>query len=115
MSQIFTDGLSNTLLVSEQVAGCGGLYREWWSNTGIYSYYVDNGTSVFTNGFVGFKSGVNYATCGSFFTTYLMTMRSGPVQIALADGSVRSVNPGITPAMTANLLNPADGSVVNFE
>jgi prepilin-type N-terminal cleavage/methylation domain-containing protein len=115
MSTIFTDGLSNTLLVSEQVAGCGGTYREWWSNAGVYSYYYDFGTSVSTSGFVGFKSGVTYDTCGSFFSSYLMTTRSGPVQIALADGSVRGVNPGITPAMTFNLLSPADGNVVNLD
>ncbi len=113
MSQIFQDGLSNTLLVSEQVASCGGGYNTWYANQGIYTEYLDyGGGQIYSYGYVGFKSGVTYDTCSSFFSSYLMTTRSGGVQIALADGSVRPVSPTISSAMAQNLFDPADGNVV---
>jgi prepilin-type N-terminal cleavage/methylation domain-containing protein/prepilin-type processing-associated H-X9-DG protein len=117
MTQIFTDGLSNTLLVSEQVSACsssGSLvyYDNFFAVSEIYQNI--NG-QVFQSGIVGFKSGVTFDNCGPYFFTYLMTTRSGGVQIAMADGSVRTVNPSISTTTTQNLINPADGNVLGSD
>jgi prepilin-type N-terminal cleavage/methylation domain-containing protein len=114
MTQIFQDGLSNTLLASEQVSGCASSGTLTWYNNyyAVSEFYQSINGQVFQSGIVGFKSGVTYDTCGQYFFTYLMTTRSGGVQIALADGSVRAVNPTISPTTTKYLLDPADGFVL---
>jgi prepilin-type N-terminal cleavage/methylation domain-containing protein len=114
ITQIFQDGTSNTLLVSEQVSACStsGFFPYWISFGAVSEFYLSIGGSVTQGGIIGFKSGVTYETCGPYFFTYLMTTRSGGVQIALADGSVRAVNPNISSATTQNLINPADGNVL---
>ena len=116
MSQIFSDGLSNTLLVSEQVSSCSSSgASSFWYLTGIYNTYQNSNGTITQSGYVGFKSGVTYDNCGPFRNSYLMTTRAGGVQICLGDGAVRAVNPAISPAMAANLFNPSDGQMVNFE
>ncbi len=114
ISQIFSDGTSNTLLISEQVSGCASAgYYQWWSNQGAYSYYYDYGNgNIQQGGYVGFKAGVTYETCGSFFYSYFMTTRPGSVQVAMADGSVRGINPAASQLSTQALLNPSDGGVL---
>jgi len=113
MTQVFADGLSNTLLIGERVAGCStNGYTSWVSITGPYHAYQNNNGSIYTSGVVGFKSGMTYKTCGPFFSTHYMTTRAGGVQVVMADGSVRSVNPSISLATTQNLLDPQDGNVL---
>ncbi len=117
ISQIFADGASNTLLVGERVAFCSSGGTAIWRNMQGPSsfYYSYTSGQISQGGPIGFKSGVTSATCGSFFNTYYMTTRSGPVQIVLGDGSVRGVNANLSTAMAANLFNPADGGVVNLD
>jgi prepilin-type N-terminal cleavage/methylation domain-containing protein len=117
MTQIFQDGLSNTLLASEQVSACASSgYLTWYDNYYAVSEIFENvNGQIFQTGIIGFKSGVTYDTCGPYFFTYLMTTRAGGVQIALADGSVRAVNPAISPVTTQNLINPADGNVLGSD
>ncbi len=115
MSQVFADGTTNTLLLSEQVVGCGngGGNYAYSQMYGPYNYYYDFGNGqIYQGGIVGFKSGVDYNTCGNYYGSYYMTTRAGSVQIALGDGSVRGISPNLSPQMTANLLDPADGQVV---
>jgi len=125
MTQIFSDGTSNTLLFSEQVSGCSSSYQYWFSVYGFYSYYYYtrydaysppyiSGPSNYGNMPTSVKSGVSYGTCGQFYNSALMTTRSGPVQICTADGAVRSVNTSISSTMLYNLLDPSDGNAVNF-
>jgi len=53
---------------------------------------------------------MNSRNCTNYFGTYLMTSRSGPVQIVLADGSVRPVNTSISQATLISLVDPQDGT-----
>jgi prepilin-type N-terminal cleavage/methylation domain-containing protein len=113
ITQIFTDGTSNTMLIGERVNGCAPFYSTGWPFViGPFQYYENFNGTIFTGGFVGVQSGVTYKTCGNNWNSYLMTSRSGPVQIALADGSVRGVNPGISVATFQNLILPDDGNVL---
>ena len=113
MTQIFTDGTSQTLLVGERVAGCQNSgYSSWPSMYGPYMSYQDSNGTIYTSGIVGFKSGVTYKNCGPFYNSYYMTTRSGSVMIVMADGSVRGVDPSISAATTSNLLDPQDGNVL---
>ena len=111
----FADGTSNTLLFGERVSQCSSGSNTWYALYGPYQYYQNFSGSISQGGVVGFKSGVNFSNCGPFYNSYYMTSRSGSVQICLADGAVRGVNPSITAQMTWNLLDPGDGNVVNFE
>jgi len=114
----FPDGTSNTLLFGERSSQCGSAYpSSWWYLQGPYQYYYDygNGQPPQAGGVVGFKSGVNYNTCGAYYNSYYMTTRSGGVQICLADGAVRAVQPTISQAATVALLDPSDGNPINFE
>jgi prepilin-type N-terminal cleavage/methylation domain-containing protein len=124
MTQIFSDGTSNTLLLSEQVSGCSSYgSNSWFYLSGLYSQYIyyrydayspPYSYGPYTYGTSGIKSGVNYSTCGQYYSSYLMTTRSGSLQICLADGSVRGVSPSINSTTMANLLDPSDGNPVNL-
>jgi len=109
-TSVFSDGTSNTMLISEQVSGCASYgTSSWYQVTGPYQYDYGGGNYY---GIVGFKSGAAYKTCGPYLQSYLMTTRAGPIQIALADGSVRGVRDSISVATTRNLLDPSDGNVL---
>ncbi len=114
MMQIFSDGTSNTLLIGERVAGCSSSgYYTWPSIYGPYQYYYNYNGSISTSGIVGFKSGVTYSTCGPFYSSYYMTTRGGSVQVVMADGSVRGIDPAISANDVSNLINPSDGNVLS--
>jgi len=115
MTQVFSDGLSNTLLIGERVAGCSSnQWTTWMSVQGPSAYYYDYGGGNVQQGgrVLGFRSGVTFKTCDPYFGTYYMTTRAGPVQILLADGSVRGVRDSISTVTTQNLCDPADGNVL---
>ncbi|HZZ78758.1 MAG TPA: DUF1559 domain-containing protein [Gemmataceae bacterium] len=107
---IFTDGTSNTLLYSEQVSGCssyGSTY--WYQKIGPSNYFYDyGGGSTSSGGIVGVKTGQNYNNCGSYYSSYFMSTGS-VLQIALADGTVRGLNPNISQAVMNSVLDPGDG------
>jgi prepilin-type N-terminal cleavage/methylation domain-containing protein len=114
ISQVFTDGASNTLLFSEQVAGClngGGV--GWMYTNGISQYSIVSGTYSYSQMIIGVKNGVTYKDCGPYWSSYLMTTRaSGGVQVCLADGSVRMVSANVSQATLQNLIDPQDGNVL---
>jgi len=113
ITQIFTDGTSNTLLYSETVSACSTYGARNWTSyyaQGLYSQYQNYGTPSYS-GIVGVKTGVSYASCGTYWNTHLMST-GGTLQIALADGSVRGLNPAITQAAMASLLDPSDGTAL---
>jgi len=109
MSQIFTDGTSNTMMYTESVAGCASYgSSSWFQKYGPYSYFYDYGTSTSSYGIIGIKTGVNYNTCGTYMQSYYMVTGS-TLQIALADGSVRGLNPTISQPIMWALMDPSDG------
>jgi prepilin-type N-terminal cleavage/methylation domain-containing protein len=116
ITQVFVDGTSNTMLISEQVAGCSNYgYTTWYSVIGPYQTYQNNNGSIYTQGLVGIKTGVTYKTCGPYYSSYLMTTKAGGVQMALADASVRSVGSSISATTFGNLIDPADGNVLGSD
>ncbi len=117
ISQIFADGASNTLLFGERVSACSSSGSALWRSAypPSYGHYTYANGTITETGPIGFKSGVNFTNCGSFFNSYYMTTRNGSVQIVLGDGSVRGVNPNISTIASKNLFNPADGNVVNLD
>jgi len=121
MTQVFTDGTSNTMLAGERVSACSsGGSADWVNVQGIYQYSINqryNNQSPpyiyqYSTGIVGVKSGMTYKNCGPYWSTYLMTSRSGSVQVLLADGSVRGVSPSVSQATLTNLVDPQDGNVL---
>jgi type II secretory pathway pseudopilin PulG len=116
ITQVFSDGTSNTLLIGERVAGCSSSgYADWPSLIGPYQYYQNYEGSIYTGGVAGFKTGVTYNTCGAYWNSYYMTTRSGGVLIALGDASVRAVSPSISATTTAQLVDPSDGAVLGSD
>jgi prepilin-type N-terminal cleavage/methylation domain-containing protein len=116
IAQTFTDGASNTLLFGEHVAGCSSYGSQSWTYIqGPNQQYQDINGSVYTYGMIGFKSGMNYKNCGTYYQQYWMTSRSGPVLICLADGSVRAVDPAISVTTTQNLMDPQDGNTLGAD
>jgi len=113
ISQIFADGTSNTLLVSENVSGCSSYgYNSWYYDPGLYSQYQNSDGQIYSYGYVGFMSGVTFDTCGNYYSSYLMTTRTNNnIQIALGDGSVRSVNTKMSGTTFYSLIDPGDGAV----
>jgi prepilin-type N-terminal cleavage/methylation domain-containing protein len=113
ITQTFLDGTSTTLLFGERVAGCSSSGSSYWpSLTGPAQQFQNYNGSIYTSGVVGFKSGMNFKNCGSYWNTYYMTSRTGSVLVCMADGSVRGVDPSISLATTQNLIDPQDGNVL---
>jgi prepilin-type N-terminal cleavage/methylation domain-containing protein len=110
MTQVFTDGTSNTMLFGERVSYCSsGGGADWNYTYGPYQYNYNYNGSISTSGLIGIKSGMTAKTCGPYFSTYLMTSRSGALQMCLADGSVRSVSPSISQTTFSRVIDPQDG------
>jgi len=113
ITQVFADGTSNTMLISEHVAGCSTSgYYSWYSYQGPQNYYYDyGGGNIQSGGITAFKDGQKYNVCGAYYTTAYSTSRNGSIQIVLGDGSVRGVNPQISVASVNALLDPQDGAI----
>jgi prepilin-type N-terminal cleavage/methylation domain-containing protein len=120
MDQVFVDGTSNTLVISEQVTSCSGYYAPTWYNQQgmqITSQYLDYGYApynpyTYTSGPQGVKAGVTYANCGPYYSNYVMSTRLSGPQCVMGDGSVRQINPAISGATFLNLVTPDDGAVL---
>jgi prepilin-type N-terminal cleavage/methylation domain-containing protein len=115
ISQVFVNGLTNTLVFSEQVSDCATYTTPAWYNKPGLSFsthtYTDGSTT--TSGVQGVKTGLTYANCGSFYPNYLITTVSGRgPQIALADGSVHVLNPNVSSGALLNLVLPDSGSAL---
>ncbi|MFO0935575.1 MAG: DUF1559 domain-containing protein [Gemmataceae bacterium] len=107
------DGASNTLIFSERFGMCpdsvwGADYavNAWMGNN--YYYGVGYMPIIFPR-----YGRPEFSTNPSNCTSYKMhSLSTGVVQIAMADGSVRSVSRSITDGVWALLLNPQDGQVL---
>jgi len=114
IAQVFTDGTTNTLMMSEQ-ASCGS-YNYWPNSQGIssqYQYYdYGSGPQTYSYGQTGIKTGVTIKNCGSYYSYYLIHTRSGTLQIALGDGSVKSIRDSMSKTTFMNMIDPSDGQVL---
>jgi len=121
MTQVFTDGTSNTLLWTEQ-ASCGS-YNYWPSNYGINIYSQNITYNTFSppyhyqyaSGQAGVKTGVTSKNCGNYYSYYLIHTRTGILQITLGDGSVKGIKDSISQATFLNLVDPSDGNVLGSD
>jgi len=118
-TQIFADGVSNTLLFGEHVASCqytgtSDFRYTYGPQQTTYNYTYNNQSPPYvyqySYGVVGFKTNATYSNCGSSSGQYFSTSRGDSVQIAMADASVRGINPTISQTTTQNLIDPADGN-----
>ena len=111
MSQVFVNGFSNTLVFSEQVSNCATYQTPpWYNMQGLSVSSTNYGSSSFSSGPQGVKTGLTYANCGSFYGNYLITTSGRGPQIATADGSVHVLNPNVSSAALLNLLLPDSGA-----
>jgi prepilin-type N-terminal cleavage/methylation domain-containing protein len=138
----FTDGTSNTILFAEKYSRCDGSGSpggNWWMR-GVYhgaksfatgsddSYPGDRLSSVFGGGIgsdgtawlqglnskfqVQPKSPLSTAANGGQCDRRLASTPHNSMNVGLADGSVRSVSPSISPATWFAALTPAGGEVL---
>ena len=103
-----TDGTSNTILITEKWAWCGSTGYVW---SGTYSFGQTNGKSVTTSNpsissYTGIQPGS--VTPGNCQPGYVQAGPSG-FQVALVDGSVRTVPRTISAVTWQRALNPQDG------
>jgi prepilin-type N-terminal cleavage/methylation domain-containing protein len=138
----FTDGTSNTIMFAEKYSRCDGTGSpggNWWMR-GVYhgaktfaggsddSYPGDRLSSVFGGGIgsdgTTWLQGVNSkfqvqpvkptatAANGGLCDRRLASTPHNVMSVALADGSVRSLSSGISPATWAAALTPAGGETL---
>ncbi len=87
LTQVFSDGLSQTLLFGERVTACAGSGEASWPSQQGPSVSVNNidwygWTDHSSYGPTSVKSGMTFKNCGPFYNTAFMTSRSGGVLIA---------------------------------
>jgi len=107
----FQDGTSNTIVFGERYAICAGVGRRWTETTpqnnpwsiGV-SWWNVNGQT--------FDVGKTAQTCN--YNNY-QAMSLGGINVGLGDGSVRTVNPGISVTTWQNALDPGDGQVLGSD
>jgi prepilin-type N-terminal cleavage/methylation domain-containing protein len=113
-----TDGLSNTVLFGEGYGNCDG-----WVRIALYSWHYHNfGLDWFQNpNTLMFQVRPEPKTAPQCLAGqeccdawHAQTPHS-TMNVALADGSVRSVGRGISPATWANVLQPRDGNTVGAD
>jgi prepilin-type N-terminal cleavage/methylation domain-containing protein len=120
----FTDGTSNTLLFTERYAVCisnsiplsRACLWDWWElQTTVpgHDYYpfIANQTSNGDNVGPGAIFQVQPAQ-GNCDPSRASTAHTGGIEVALADGSVRSVAPGVSGATWWAAITPAGGEVL---
>lgn len=124
-----SDGSSNTVLLSEKWAYCSEPYAAdgktnyvyYYGRTysgddpSYYTYTTSTSTYIYNPVFTrdtGIETGVTPATCHG---NMVQTNSGGTFQVALADGSVRSVSGSLPlPTWTA-AVDPGDGQVLGSE
>ncbi|MFO0938780.1 MAG: DUF1559 domain-containing protein [Gemmataceae bacterium] len=107
------DGTSNTILFSERYRSCPDTI--WGSDAALNiwignNYFYGAGMQPFIFPLYGrpeFNS--NTTNCNPM---KMHSVSTGVVQLGMADGSVRSINSGITDDIWSLLLNPMDGRVI---
>ncbi len=137
----FPDGMSNTLLLTETFYMCGkqdqGAYGIYWGPlnfegqaAAVYGYGTNTGPSPNPwvtipapgGSVVYFTPGVNSNTCPLFVDGsganrhgVAMSAHSGSLVACLADGSVRTINSGMSQTTFAMALVPTDGGVMGSD
>jgi prepilin-type N-terminal cleavage/methylation domain-containing protein len=116
-AKTFLDGTSNTIVFAEKYAVCGTATNKvasfYWGETGgACNRMGGQGGNGSIPGFytitVPPQVAPNpFANCNPCM---LQTMTSAGILVGLGDGSVRLVNPTISPATWANAIMPADGN-----
>lgn len=104
LAQTFTDGTSNTMLFTEKYARCGSGGGLWGNPAADFWQPV----------FAAWSKGVFQVRpspddCDPLRAS---TAFRGGIQVALADGSVRSVAPSISAATWWGACTPAGGEVL---
>jgi prepilin-type N-terminal cleavage/methylation domain-containing protein len=102
------DGTSQTAFFAEKLMVCTRdnradlLFHGGWDSAYAPMF---NGRSVGTK----FQTGVTQQNCNS---DVAHAFTAGGIQVALGDGSVRGISPGIDATTWARLVDPADGQVL---
>ena len=131
------DGLSQTVMFAERykncnnVAGGGCTLPAWAWNTirngsdpwssptfgsaqdpGLNGYQMNNGGAEFDYSGVGFQAGPSASACNWYVT---QGGHTGCMLAGLGDGSVRTVNSGISVTTWVNACTPNDGHVLGSD
>ncbi len=134
MPATFADGTSNTVAFAEHYARCGSgavyeTYDYWWSGTASSDGHrratfadLGNGDAVpMTSGNPPISVGSSWWASSTFQTApsvsrcnpaLAQTPHPGGMLVAMGDGSVRQLSPGISPATYWALVTPASNDVV---
>lgn len=122
-----TDGLSNTILFAEVYANCFdrgriALYTWYYQDFGLTQSVApggfDRGTNPTWNAWNGVPNTfmfqvrpdhTPYKLCSNCCSPFFAQTPHNALQVAMADGSVRSVSPGISQQTWNYLMQPADG------
>jgi prepilin-type N-terminal cleavage/methylation domain-containing protein len=105
----FEDGTSNTIVFGQIYTDCGGMQVGWamgvCGNPPTWPYWYTNANYL---ALPLPQFGPSPKACDPML---MQSPYSGVILVALADGSVRSVDSGISPYSWNLALNPADGKV----
>ncbi len=109
---MITDGLSNTILFGEGYAMCDGLgrialYSWWYHNFGLTQEDVPNTLM--------FQVRPGLGRCDTCCDNWRAQTGHAAMNVALADGSVRPVKPGISQTTWDRLLLPRDGLTLDSD
>jgi prepilin-type N-terminal cleavage/methylation domain-containing protein len=103
----FQDGTSNTILFAERYGACGGYPVIW----GYISYYYYTPMFAYTGGYTG--SGMFQTR--PFITQCQPAVAQTPhnvMQVALGDGSVRTISPSTSATTWLAAITPSGGEIM---
>jgi prepilin-type processing-associated H-X9-DG protein len=102
------DGLSNTILFAESMRYCDGTYRiAFWNSC---QYQQSHNFGVDWNGAVNTAMFQSIGTASKCNNWRVQGLHYGLLNIALADGSVRSLSPSISHRETGDPNHPEPGA-----
>jgi prepilin-type N-terminal cleavage/methylation domain-containing protein len=108
--QTLQDGTSQTILFAEKLRVCGTygnlLFHGGW-NLDFGPYFAANGGAA-----AKFQVQPTQTNCNRFLAT---AFTASGIQVGMADGSIRAVNPSISAATWGQAVDPADGNVLGSD